>query len=308
MYDVIIVGAGPAGLTAALYLGRACRQVALLDNNQPRNAVSHGIHGFISRDGMLPGEFRKISRDQLASYQNIEIIDATVATGRQVEGGFEISLENGKTYQSRKVILASGLKDELASIEGFNRFWGSGVFPCPYCDGWEVRDQPLVVHYTGEAAFRMARLLTNWSENLTVCSDGPSELNDTQRQQLAAAGIAVWEEKIARVEGGDHLERVVFEDGSSIACKGLFTRPIQRQSNPLAESLGCEITDSGLVKTTEVGATSVPGLYVAGDSMTRGQNIVFAAASGGIAGGMVSEELAFERFTNRAAEKIPTLN
>lgn len=303
MFDVIIVGAGPAGLTAALYLGRACRKVALFDNNQPRNAASHGMHGFISRDGMLPGEFRKISRDQLATYPNVEIYDETVTTGRRLDDGFEIELENGHTFQARKLILASGLKDELAPVEGFNRLWGSGVFPCPYCDGWEVRDQPLVANYTGEDAFRMASLLTNWSSNITVCSNGPAELTEDQRRQLSAAGIPIIEEKIARVEGEAHLEQVVFEDGSVIPCKGLFTRPIQTQRSGLAGSLGCEIDELGRVKTSGVGATSIQGLYVAGDAGTFGQNVVMAATAGGMAGGMVSEELAVERVASLLAVK-----
>lgn len=301
IYDVIIVGAGPAGLTAALYLGRAVRKVALFDNNQPRNYASQGMHGFISRDGMLPFEFRQLSRDQLATYPNIDIYDATVESGRQVEEGFEITLEDGHTFRSRKMILASGLKDELAPIEGFNRLWGKGVFPCPYCDGWEVRNQPLAVHYTGDAAFRMVRLLTNWTDNVTLCSDGPAELNDDQRRQLAAAGIPVIEEKIVRAEGDNHLERIVFEHGSSIACTGVFTRPIQSQRSPLAENLGCEFDEMGRVKTNAFGGTNVPGLYAAGDAGTFGQNVVLAAAAGSIAGGMVSEELAFERFDNLAA-------
>ncbi|MBN9391918.1 MAG: NAD(P)/FAD-dependent oxidoreductase [Chloroflexi bacterium] len=303
MYDVIIVGAGPAGLTAALYLGRACRKVALFDNNQPRNYASQGMHGFISRDGMLPGEFRKISRDQLANYANVDIYDATVVTGRQVAEGFEIELEDGHTFRGRKLIVASGLKDELALIEGFNRLWGRGVFPCPYCDGWEVRDQPLAVHYTGDAAFRMVRLLTNWSADVTLITDGPSELSDEQRRQLVAAGIPVREEKIARVEGENHLERVVFEDGSSIPCKGLFTRPIQTQSTSLADAFNCEMDDLGRVKTSPVGGTSIPGLYVAGDAQAGGQNVVMAAAAGAMAGGFVSEELAFENFASRVESK-----
>jgi thioredoxin reductase len=273
--------------------------VALFDNNQPRNYASQGMHGFISRDGMLPGEFRRISRDQLANYPNVEIFDATVVTGRQVAEGFEIVLEDGTTFQSRKLILASGLKDELAPVEGFNRLWGRGVFPCPYCDGWEVRDLPLVVHYKGDAAFRMVRLLGNWSSDVTLCTDGPAELSEEQRRQLAAAGIPVREEKIARVEGENHLERVVFEDGSSIPCKGLFTKPIQTQRSSLAHALGCEIDEWGRVKTSPVGGTSIHGLYVAGDAQNSGQNVVMAAAAGALAGGFVSEELAFENFAGK---------
>jgi thioredoxin reductase len=149
----------------------------------------------------------------------------------------------------------------------------------------------------------MVRLLGNWSSNVTLLADGPAELSDEQRRQLDAAGIPVREEKIARVEGENHLERVVFEDGSSISCKGLFTKPIQTQRSGLAAALGCEFDEWGRVKTSPVGGTSIQGLYVAGDAQSSGQNVVMAAAAGAMAAGFVSEELAFENFDSKVESK-----
>lgn len=296
MYDVIIVGAGPAGLTAALYLGRACRKVGIFDNDQPRNAASHGVHGFISRDGILPAELRAISRAQLATYPNVEVHAATVVAAARVDEGFEITLENGTRHRSRKLILATGLKDELSPVEGFSRFWSKGVFLCPYCDGWEVRGQPMVVHSRGEIAYKITRLLTSWTQNITLCSDGPAELDESQRKELALAGIQIIEEKLARLEGADSLERIIFADGTQLECKAIFTRSAQQQPGELAQQLGCKIDQDNFIPSNEAGSTGIPGLYAVGDARTLAQQVVLAAAAGAGAATLINQELVTEMF------------
>lgn len=300
MYDVIIVGGGPGGLTAALYLGRACRKVLLIDNDRPRNAASHGVHGFISRDGTLPAELRQISRDQLKQYTNVEIKMATATAAAKIEDGFEITLEDGAKFQSRKLILATGLKDSISETEGFSRFWANGVFLCPFCDGWEVRDQPLVVHAKGDDAMHLARLLTSWSGQVTVCTDGPSGLTEAQLDQLVAAHIPVIEDKIVRLEGDTKLQAVAFANGNKINCRGLFTRSNQTQPNQMAVDLGCALTAKNNVQTNEFGQTNVPGLYAIGDAKNPFQQVVMAAASGAGAAGMIVSEFVTEAFAKLA--------
>lgn len=298
MYEVIIIGGGPAGLTAALYLGRACRRVLLLDSGEPRNAASQGLHGFLSRDGMLPGEFREISRQQLEAYPNVRVLNTLVVEVKRGENGFAVMTDNGTCHEATKLLLATGVRDELPQIEGFREFWGKGVYHCPYCDGWEVRNQALAVYGKGEDGFKRTRLLTGWSRTVTLYSDGPAELSEQQRSQLAAAGVTICEEKIRRLEGESRLERIVLESGKTVECQGLFARPAQQQHSKLAQSLGCALTENQLVESNSGGRTEVPGLYVAGDTSAQAQQVVLAAASGAMAAIHLNEELVTEAFNN----------
>lgn len=298
MYEVIIIGGGPAGLTAALYLGRACRRVLLLDSGEPRNAASQGMHGFLSRDGMLPAEFRQISRKQLEAYPTVRVLNTVVVEVKRGENGFEVMTTNGTCHEARKLLLATGVRDELPEIAGFRKFWGKGVYHCPYCDGWEVHNQSLAVYGKGEDGFKRTRLLTGWSRTVTLYSEGPAELSEPQRQQLTAAGVTIYEEKILRLEGESRLERIVLESGKTVECQGLFARPAQQQPGKLAQSLGLTLTENQLVESNSGGRTTIPGLYVAGDSSAQAQQVVLAAASGALTTIHLNEELATEAFNN----------
>ena len=175
MLDVIIVGAGPAGLSAALILGRCRRKVLVCDNGKPRNRVSKRVSGFLTRDGMPPAELRRVGREQLALYDSVEIRDITVVDARCRDYGFEVELEDGTRLTTRKLLLATGVIDDLPPIEGAEAFYGRGLHHCPYCDGWELRDQPLAVYGGGASAKGMALELTMWSRDLALCANGAAE-------------------------------------------------------------------------------------------------------------------------------------
>jgi thioredoxin reductase len=256
------------------------------------------MHGFISRDSMLPGEFRKITRQQLAAYPGVKFMDAVVEEVKPFEGGFEVVVESGERRNTRKLLLATGVRDELPQIEGFSRLWGRGVYHCPYCDGWEVRDLPLAVYGKGEDAFRRTRLLTAWSGKVALYSDGLAELSPSQRQQLEAAGVTICEAKISQLVGEDRLEKVLFEDGREVKCRGLFARPAQEQKSALAGHLGLELDEHTLVEASADGRTKVYGLFVAGDTSAVAQQVVLAAASGTLAAMQINEELVTESFNN----------
>ncbi len=247
-YDAVIVGAGTAGLSAALLLGRSRRRVLVLDGGEPRNAPSAGVHGFFTRDGVSPGELLEIGREQLEPYGGVEyrVERATGVSGS--DGAFEVVLEGGETVSARKLVLATGVVDELPERPGFKELWGRGVYHCPYCHGWEVRDRPLAVMAGGEEVLERSVLIRNWSRELVALTDG-SSLGDEARARLDALGVPVREERISRLEGksdgSEGLLRVVFEDGSSIEREGLFYGPPQRQRSPLAKALGCEIVAMG---------------------------------------------------------------
>jgi thioredoxin reductase len=296
-YDVVVVGGGSAGLSAALVLGRSLRRTLVLDVGEPRNAPSSGVHYFLTRDGTPPGEMLRVAREQLQPYTDVEVRGAKATGAAGSDCGFEVALEDGTVVETRKILLATGVHDELPEGRGFRELWGRGVYHCPYCHGWEVRDRPLAVLNRTEQAADYAAFVRNWSRDLVLLSDGPSELDGAGRRRLAALNVPLREQKILRLEGDDSLRRIVFEDGSSVEREGLFYAPPQRQRSDLAESLGCEIEAMGplpfiVVKSDPMTReTTVPGVYVAGDASTPVQGAIMAAASGAAAAAFLNHSL-----------------
>jgi thioredoxin reductase len=305
-YDVLVVGGGTAGLSAALVLGRSRRRTLVLDTGDPRNAPSSGVHGFFSRDGTPPKELLQIGHEQLRPYPSVEVRSARAIGVRGEDGGFEVDLDDGSSVGARKLLLATGVVDELPETPGFRELWGRGVYHCPYCHGWEVRDRPLAVYAGGQdpgGPVERAIFLRNWSRDLVVLTDGPSDLDAAGREKLDALGVPLNEKGIARLEGredgSEGLSRIVFEDGSSLEREGLFYGPPQRQRSGLAEALGCEIVAMGpaseVVKADPLtNETSVPGVYVAGDAGSPLQSVALAAASGANAAAFLNHALCAE--------------
>lgn len=291
-FDAIVVGAGPAGLSAVLLLGRSRRRILVIDAGKPRNAVSHAANTFFSRDGIEPSELLQIGREQLHKYDGVkfhtgEVIDAhhlATASTETLNGVFQVTLNNGDRVVSRKLLLATGVKDILPEIEGFAELWGTSVFHCPYCHGWEVQDQPLAICGNGDIGFEMALMLIGWSRDLILCSDGAATLSDEQRQQLSHWNIRLYEAKIARLEHENGLlTAIVLANGQVIARQGIFLHPQIQQHSDLAQKLGCALTENGLVQVAEDKQTSVPGLYAAGDTSSLVAQIGLAATNGGTA-------------------------
>jgi len=298
-YDVVVVGAGTAGLSAALVLGRSRRRVLVLDGGEPRNAPASASHGFFTRDGIHPGELLRIGREQLAPYTSVKYSAERATEAWGTSGAFEVALEGGETVSARKIVLASGVLDEMPETPGFLELWGRGVYHCPYCHGWEVRDRPLAVLAKGEEVVGRAVLIRNWSRDLLALTNGSPGLDDAGRRKLRALGVGLREERIARLEADSGaLGRILFEDGSSLEREGLFYVPRQRQRSDLADSLGCELERVGhalVVKNDPVSKeTSVPGVYAAGDVTSPVQSVVLAAASGASAAYFVNHALASE--------------
>ena len=291
-FDVIIVGAGPAGLSAALILGRCRRRVLICDSGKPRNARSHALHGFLTRDGIEPAEFLRIGREQLRIYETVELQSVKVTNAQRNGEGFELTLNDGERVNSRKLLLATGVVDDIPNIEGIDDFYGRSVFHCPYCDGWELRDQPVAVYGRGENGVGLALELLFWSPNLVLCTDGPSEITPEDRKRLTQHSIPVREEKIERLDGDNGvLERVRFVGGTEIRVRAMFFSSDNRQASDLPEKLGCDFTDQGCVSTGEYETTNVPGLYVAGDASRLVQFVVVAAAEGAQAAVAINKEL-----------------
>jgi thioredoxin reductase len=303
MLDVVIVGAGPAGLSAALMLGRARRTVLLCDSGQPRNAGVHAMHGFLSRDGMDPAALRQAGRDQLRPYPTVQVHATQVRTVTRDAERFTVTLGDGTTEQARRLLLATGVVDELPPIPGLAELWGRGVFNCPYCDGWEVRDQPLAVLASDPRNHQLALQLTRWSPDVLLCSNGTAGLDDDARRLLAAHKVGLREEPIARLDSGDgRLERIVFTEGEPVARTAAFLHAPPRQRSDLPRELGCTLGEDGSVMVGDLGQTSVQGVLAAGDMARRpstpvpGAQVVIAAAEGAIAAVAIDQALSLQEF------------
>ena len=294
MLDVVIVGGGPAGLNAALMLGRCRRRVLLLDAGRPRNAQSRWVSGFLTRDGTEPFELRRLAREELASYPSVEIREAEVASAATCDGGFETILDGGDRVLSRKLILAPGLMNDVPDLPRGREFLGRGVYPCPYCDGWEHRDQLLVAYGPPNQVRGLAMELSVWSANVVALADGTGKISEPHRRSLSERGVSIQESPVAALEGdpdGEGLERVRLADGTVIETAALFYAFDECRQSHLVTELGCDMSEKGAVETGHGEKTNVPGLFVAGDASRRVKFAVVAAAEGAMAAFSANTEL-----------------
>lgn len=287
-YDVIIIGGGAAGLSAALVLARCCRTVLVCDAGEPRNAAARRMHGYLTRDNIEPGDWLRHAREDVKAY-DVDLLDVEVTDARctsdeesRYATSFEVTLADERCYTSRKLLLATGLRDLLPGFEGARDYYGRGVYHCPYCDGLEHRDAPMVAYGKGDAAVGLALSLLSWSSHVTLCSDG-YEISDEDHALLERNGIP-WEAgRVKRVEGAAQLERVVLDDGTLLACDALFFNTSRSQQSPLPEMLGCTLSDNDEVVTEGKQETGINGLYLAGDADGDVQFVIVAAAEGATA-------------------------
>jgi thioredoxin reductase len=263
-YDAVIVGGGPAGLSAALVLGRANKRVLVVDEGRPANAVSQGVGGLLGHDRVKPADLRESGRRQLEEHGDVEVVHGAIDDVERLGGAFVVRATDGPAVRAHAIVLAHGLRYDPPSLPGIEALWGRSVFHCAFCDGWEVRNRPLAFHGIGPAAVRSALVLAGWSNDVVLCTDGAP---DPGGAVLAAAGVRVRTEAIAGLAGKDgRLERIEFTHGPAERREALFVTTRRDQPNGLAASLGCELTEAGTIVTDADGRTSVPGVYAAGDA------------------------------------------
>jgi thioredoxin reductase len=282
-HDVIIVGGGPAGLSAALVLGRCRRSVLLFDHGRYRNAAARAVHGFLSRDGVPPAELRRAARAELARYPSVAVRELEVTRACAVAGGFEVTTRDGERAWARKLVLATGVTDRVPAVQGLRERIGTTAFHCPYCDGWELRDQPLFAYGHGDSGARFALELTVWSKDVLLCTDGKDLPGDELRTRLQKHAIGLCATPIERVEGDDGGLHMLLRDGSWLRRRALFYSIGCVQGSSLAEQLGLAMTRKQGVDTGPLETTSVPGVYVAGDASRDALQAIVAAGEGSAA-------------------------
>ncbi|REK71781.1 NAD(P)/FAD-dependent oxidoreductase [Paenibacillus paeoniae] len=297
--DCVIIGGGPAGLNAALVLGRARRSVIVLDDNQPRHAVTQHTHGFLTRDGVTPGKLRGLAQRELAAYPTVAMEHRRVTEIWRAGAGFHIGTGDGSWYAARKVLLATGLRETLPQVPDIDSFYGRSLFNCPYCDGWELRDRPLIVIADGMNAFTLTRLAYQWSKDLLLCTNGAEgTLNEEELNQLKSHGIRITKRRVAGLEGKDgELHSIRLEGGAQVRRSGGFVSPVWRQAAPFGDWLGCAANEQGGIQTDRLGRTSVYGVYAAGDSsVIAPAQAVIAAGEGSKAAIGINADLIQEDF------------
>ncbi|MCW3082249.1 NAD(P)/FAD-dependent oxidoreductase [Segetibacter sp.] len=306
VFDCIIVGGGPAGLNAAVVLGRCQRKVLLFDTAQYRNKYSHAMHNYLTRDDIDPAEFIKISQHEIFKY-GVELANKKVVNARKnTEEIFVVKDEEGTIYHSKKLLIATGLTDPLPKIEGFEEMYGKSVFHCPYCDGWEVRNKSIGVYAKNKNGFDLAISLKGWSPDVAIFTDGVKKFKPHEKDELAANNIVIITLPVLKIQGTNGMiEKIVFKNGSHYSLDALFfVNGFDQQCN-LAETFNCEMSKQGKVLTNQYQQTKTPGLYVAGDADKDMHFVVVAAAEGAKAGTIINKELQKEISKQRVKAAKP---
>lgn len=292
LYDVIIVGGGPAGLNAAVVLGRCRRKVLLFDTGNQRNLHSHGINNYLTQDGIPPKDFLGLAHKEIKKY-GVQMRTTEVSfIQKKKQDLFLVRDNKEKIFYSKKLLVATGLIDRLPTLEGFREFYGSSVFHCPYCDGWEVRDKKLGIYARNKNGFELALSLTTWSKSVTYFTDGKKLMKPGEATMLRKYGIPIITEQIRKLEGGGgKLKSILMKNGQQYPCEALFFVNGYSMQSHLVESLGCILTKKKVVITNRLQQTNVPGVYVAGDASKDMHFVVVAAAEGAKAGVTINKEL-----------------
>jgi thioredoxin reductase len=296
-FDVIIVGGSYSGLAAAMALGRALRKVLIIDSGKPFNRQTPHSHNFLTQDGKPPKEIAALAKGQVEQYNSVQFFNGLATNGVQTNTGFEIRTDTGKKFTARKVIFASGIKDIMPDIPGFAKSWGISVLHCPYCHGYEVKNLPTGILGNGDYGFEFSALISNWTKDLTLYTNGKSTLTTEQTAKLQQHKISIIEDEIDKLEHQDgYVQQIIFKRGNSIAVKAIYTRTPFVQNCSVPEMLGCLLNDDGYIKVDPAQKTSIHGVYACGDNTTRLRTVANSVAMGTTAGMMVNKELIEERF------------
>ncbi len=296
-FDVIIIGGSYSGLAAGMALGRALRKVLIIDSGDPCNKQTPHSHNFLTQDGQIPAEIARLGKEQVLKYPSVEFLNDFVTSARKSEQGFEVKTAAGDSYTASKLVFATGIKDITPGIPGFAESWGISVLHCPYCHGFEVRGQKTGVLANGDLAFEISSLISNWTDDLTLYTNGAATLSTQQRQKLSQHAINIVEAEIERLEHVQgHIRNIVFKDGTITPVDAIYSRLPFEQHTSIPHEMGCEITNDGYLKIDPAQRTTVHGIYACGDNTTRMRTVANAVSMGTTTGLMVNKELIEESF------------
>lgn len=296
-FEVIIIGGSYSGLSAAMSLGRSLRQVLVIDSGLPCNRQTPHSHNFITQDGESPAAISAKAKKQVQEYKTIQFYNGLAIEIEKTNNGFEITTESAKVFTSKKVLFATGVKDLLPEIDGFASCWGISILHCPYCHGYEVKNEKTAVVANGDMGFEYAKMISNWTKDLKLCTNGKSALTPEQTQILNKHKVEIIENEIQSFEHENgNIQHIVFKNGEKIAVKAVYQRPAFEQHCPLPESIGCELNEQGLLKTDAFQRTTVSGIYASGDNHNPARSVAMAVYTGSFAGAIINREIIEEDF------------
>jgi thioredoxin reductase len=298
IWDAIIIGGSYSGLAAALALGRSQRTTLILDGGKPCNRQTPHSQNFLTQDGKTPAAIASLAKEQVLCYPGVSFREANALSAAHSGDGFEVTTDSGDHYRGRKLILATGITDVFPDIAGIGECWGISVIHCPYCHGYEHRSQVAGILAKGPVALHLAPLVHNLNPNLSVLSNGPSELDEEQRNRLQRNGVSLIEQEIASIDHQNgYLRKLIFRDGSELELEVLYAALTFIQPGNIAGDLGCTIDEHGYIAVNEFYETNIAGVYACGDNTSLMRSLSKSVFSGSVAGASANRALAEEAFS-----------
>lgn len=296
-FDVIIIGGSYSGLAAAMALGRAIRNVLIIDSGKPCNRQTPHSHNFITQDGSTPKEISTLAKQQVEKYNTVKFFNGIAKKGAKIQEGFEIETESGEIFIAKKLIFATGIKDIMPKIEGYSECWGISVIHCPYCHGYEVRNEKTGILGNADYGYEFSSLISNWTNDLTLYTNGKSTLSHEQTLKLEKHKIKIVEDEIQKLEHKNgFMQNIIFKNGNKSSIKALYVKSPFEQHCKIPETLGCELTDEGYLRISVFQRTTANGIYACGDNATRMRTVANSVSMGTTTGMMVNKELIEESF------------
>jgi len=291
-FEVIIIGGSYSGLSAAMALGRSLRLVLVIDSGSPCNRQTPHSHNFLTQDGETPAAISAKAKLQVEQYKTVQFYNGLAVKAVKTETGFKIITESGKVFTSKKILFATGVKDLLSEIKGLAECWGISILHCPYCHGYEVKGEKTAIVANGEMGLEYAKMISNWTKDLRLLTNGKSTLTLEQTEVVKKHNIEIIEAEIASFEHENGIvQQIVFKDESKIDVRAVYYRPAMEQHCPLPEHLGCDINENGLIQVDFMQKTTIDGVYASGDCTTQMRSVAFAVSTGSFAGVAINSAL-----------------